>query len=156
MKLLFCYSNKIGSRLIRWALREPVSHVAFEFSSGLIVHSTFSGVGLAWDTEFHKEHTIPLYLDATVDSVESEIDLMNMMLDIYMGRKYDYTAFIYFSWRALLFHLFRVPLPARNKWNDKGRYLCTELAALFLGREPDPMISPYQLYNKLVKEPGRA
>lgn len=155
MKLLFCYSEKIGSRLIRWALREPVSHVAFQFSSGLIVHSTFSGVGLAWNLDFHETHATPFYLDAAVENVESELELMNRMLDMYMGRHYDYRAFLYFGWRAMLFRLFRIPLPSRNKWNDKRRYLCTELAALFLGKEPDPMISPYQLYNKLSKEVGR-
>jgi hypothetical protein len=158
MKLLFSYNNrKIGSRFIRWVLREPVSHVAIQFSSGLIIHSTFSGVGLEWSSNFRAENDIPYEYDAIIPpSPEDEMAWVTSLLDIYMGQSYDYKAFIYFGWRALLLRLLGLPMPGRNHWNANGRYLCTELASTVMGREMDPMISPYQLYIKLRKESARA
>jgi hypothetical protein len=149
MKLLFTYHpTKIGSRLIRWALGEPVSHVAVEFDSGLVIHSTWSGVELTWHTTFRSDHCIPYVLEMGPGTDEPRI--LETLLTIYLGQSYDYRAFIYFGWRALLLRVLGIPLPSRNIWNENRKFLCTELAAACLGREINPMISPYGLYKELL------
>ena len=58
---------------------------------------------------------------------------------------YDFGAMFYLGLRCLL------PwLPKKNLWQCTGMDMCTEWATDILDGEPDSMITPYQLYQKLV------
>jgi hypothetical protein len=153
MRLLFCYSDKIGSRVIRWALQEEVSHVAVEFDSGLVVEATLTGIRLDWSTNFRSNHCIP-YEFPTIMELEAEGQLvwMSNLMALFVGQKYDYAAFVYLAWRVLLLRVLGLPIPGRNKWNKKGRFMCTELATAILAEDPDPTITPMGLYTKLKSE----
>ena len=150
MRLLFVRSQKPASRLIRWGLDEEVSHVAVEFSSGLVIHSTFSGVTLQWIDSFLSEDEIVYSLPVTPTEGETEIDLMSRVMHTYWKRGYDYWAFTYFSWRVFLRKFLDIPLPEKNRFNHERSFLCTELAGVIVGQEVSPMITPLELYDILT------
>jgi hypothetical protein len=153
MKLLFCYSGKVGSKLIRWTTREPVSHVAIEFDNGLILHSQLlTGVGLDWSSNFRAHHSIPFEMQMGIIDPEEANWTFSDLLTKYVGRKYDIRAFVYLGIRLLGLRLLGLPLPAGNPGDVGRNYLCTELAAAVYGQPVNPMITPYGLYTKLRDE----
>lgn len=138
MKLLFVSSKLIGSRLIRWALKDDCSHFAVCFDekerletrgSGIVFHSEASGAKLEWFGEFRKTHHIvsALSFKTPVTALDEE-SIYQGMLETYSGQGYDFKALAFWIWRGALWRAFGVPLPAKNRWAVNGYSLCTGLA----------------------------
>jgi hypothetical protein len=152
MKLQFTASNTISSRLIRWALGEPVSHVAIEFPDGLVVHSKLlTGVTLEWTSEFHSKNKVIYTVNYPIHWRVRK-DLLKFVLDLHAKASYDYKGLLYFAWCALKYKLFKIPYPPTITWQNANQFLCTELAVKFID-SPIPhnkFITPYQLYKELT------
>ncbi len=143
MKLLFTYSDLVGSEIIRMVTEEPVSHVAL-LQSGLVLHMRHEGLVLEPESEFRKKNIV-LY---TID-VETPLDIVGIA-EKHWGRRYDFGALAYLGFRFLFPKLLN---KKQNLWNNSGMFICTELVTDALGGEPDAMITPYNLYLQL--EAGR-
>ena len=147
--LLFTKSPKWGSRLIRWALNEPVSHVAVFIGGGvdLVVHSKFYG-GVDIDTikTFQKHNQILYQIDLPF-SQKTYDELLSLE-----EKPYDYSAFLWLGWRAILRKLFGVKVPAIDPLNAKGCFICTEVANVvlyYLGCDVVPNATPMEIYKKM-------
>jgi len=138
VKLLFVRSNKIGSRIIRWALRDDVSHFAVCFDekerletrgSGIVFHSEATGAKLEWMGEFIKSHQFvhALSFKTPVTGLDEE-SIYQGMLETYSGQGYDFKALAFWIWRGILWRGFGRPLPAKNLWAVNGYNLCTGVA----------------------------
>lgn len=144
--VLFTRSNRPGSKLIRWALNEPVSHVAIR-TSNAIIHSNFWGTHSDWENRWLDKNIVVYTIRVRLPFEET----MNRLQDL-MSKytKYDWGAFLYFGYRAILSKITGQPLAGHNAWNTRDAYLCTEFATkLLLGDDSPGLISPYQLYLKL-------
>ena len=148
--VLFTRSNRIGSRLIRWALEEPVSHVAIR-TQNTIIHSNFSGTHADWDNRWLNNNLVVYSVRVKMPFEETMYRLQNLMSNY---AKYDFGAFLYFGYRALVSKITGTPIHGHNAWEARGAYLCTEFATkLLLGEEETNLVSPYQLYNRLRQIP---
>lgn len=149
MKLLWTKSNLPLGRLIRWSLNEPVSHFAFVFDKSLVIHSDLLGIQIKGLHAFSSSHEIILTLPYNCSPLQEEAlyyDIVNRFDDT----PYDYQAFTYFAWRAVMFKMFGTPLPTTSKYNDGKAYLCTEMAGLLPGWTNElslSITSPYKLYQ---------
>lgn len=155
MKLIFTKSNLPLSVLIRWVLKEPVSHFAIVFEDKVVFQSNLLGTQINWMKTFLSRHgaAVVFQLSYPFDD-KTEDRIWDAICDANDGKKYDYGAFFYFTYRAMLFRFFNKPLPKLNPWATKGEFLCTELSQLL---PPDlipgvdsiqnpGIVSPYQLY----------
>lgn len=156
MYLLFTRSNKLGSRFICWLLGEPMSHVAIQFTSGLVAHASMdSGLRLDWAKQFREDHNVKAMITVAKPPAE-ELQVMTDLLDRYYKRGYDWQAVAYLGWRGLLRKLLGVPLPRTNPWDRKYLLYCTEWATIVLGMKVDPMMTPFELYRRLASVPTGA
>jgi hypothetical protein len=160
MDVLLVRSNKIGSRLIRWGLGEPVSHFAIRFHiPGVIYHAYGRGILRVDPADFHNEIVETIALPAT----DAEEILCEQFFKNCTGyQAYDYPALLYFTWRVALKKFFGVAMPPLNAWNVDDYDICTELAymlgeayAQYCGKMILPegydlaIVSPWQLGNLL-------
>lgn len=146
--LVWTKSKAPLSKLIRWGLREPVSHFAVCLDHRIVFHSNLIGTHLKWRQSFEKHSeivdciTIPMSFDQ-----EEYIYQQLILLD---ERPYDFKAFAFFTISALKSRLTREPLPRSNPWASGKGLLCTEVALALKDIIPMPenldIISPYQLY----------
>jgi len=152
MRFLFVKSNKPMSKLIMWVLNEPVSHFAIYFPSHKSVfHSSTSGVRAILDKDFFQQYEIVFEL--TCDNGLSVDGIFSKISKCYMGKAYDYGAFLFFLPIILAKKMFKYSYK-RNLWSKRNKYLCTELVEviklnLSLDIEwPERLdtITPYQLY----------
>lgn len=127
MKLIWTKSKKPLSVFIRWGLKEEVSHFAMVFQGKVVYQSNLLGCGLEWYFTFKKSCTIVYEIDLPL-SADKEDQVWQAMCDSTDGDGYDYPAFAYFCWRAVLLRLFKIPLPSRNKWGKSNEYICVGLA----------------------------
>lgn len=114
------------SRLIRWAFDTDCSHFAVCFDNKLVIHSDLLGVKLAWWNSFEKSHTIVHCLEFDLGLDKEEL-IYRSIMDNFDGDGYDFSAFLYFAYRAILWKIFTEPMPKVNPWNDKNKFLCTEV-----------------------------
>lgn len=158
MRLVFLKSKLPLSVAIRWLLGEDCSHFALVFDTpagGLLFESNLLGT----HPKFYKTelasttlvHEVPLPLsvgdeDAVWDAVVARFD----------GRGYDWGAFFYFAWRAVLKKLLGLPLPMKNPWAKPGTELCVEVfqaVKKYTTLKNVPldlsMTSPHELYGYL-------
>lgn len=146
MKLLGTRSDKWGSRLLCWGLAEPVSHVAVELDNGFVVHAhLLGGLKIDWARDFRRNCEVVYELEA--DGPERET--VQALLDAHAGSGYDYWAFTYFAWRALLRKVFGVPFPRTNRWARRHAFLCTEWLSILYYHEERAMITPYELLKEI-------
>ena len=165
MKLLFVKSNKVGSRVIRWGLRSDCSHFAVCFDedslgSGIVFHSYGLGTKLEWLGEFDKHFEVVHALEfKTKLAVCDEETIYQRLLQLYSGKRYDYPALAWWTWRALLNRLFGVPIGVKNRWSVEGMLLCTAVAGgiewikkYCSEKNVDlEMIPPHDLYDLLAE-----
>lgn len=150
MLLIWTRNKSPLSRLIRWGLREPVSHFAIVFDESLVFHSNLLGVHLEWFNTFKKKQEIVYTIPLRHTTLEEQEVVFRSIVDRFNGKMYDYGAFLYLCYRVALKRLFGKPIPAHNRWNDQGKYLCHELAEGLPGPfrvENLEIITPYQLYE---------
>lgn len=156
MKLIWTKNNLPLSVLIRWGLKEPVSHFAIVFDDKIAFHSNLAGCNVEWFSEFKKHSEVFLEIDKYLP-IEIEEKVYQSIIDKNVEKTYDFGAFLYFLWRGILFRFFGKQIPKLNKWSNNNQLICTGLASE-LPKEHFPelegvldteMLSPYQLYLKL-------
>lgn len=125
MIIAFTRNSSLFSKLIRWAFDEPVSHVVFVFDSKFVIHSNLLGVQFDWFKTFKKKNQILISKKLEM-SLEQEETVYQGLLDGNDEEGYDFRAFWYFAYRALLYKAFKTPMPSKNKKNGAG-FLCTEM-----------------------------
>lgn len=145
LSVLFTKSNKWGSRLIRWGLREPVSHVAVQIGEW-VYHSSVAGVDRISSDEFMASYEVMLQVD-----LNTKISPVESLWQRYKDKAYDYRSILYLAWRVLLQRCIGTPIPATNPWNDKHKYLCTEFAEIIIGVDFHDTITPAGMFTKLLK-----
>ena len=160
MKLLWVKSKLPLSRLIMWGLDEPCSHFAVMFDDKIVFHSNLTGMHIVWAKTFMKQYEIVFEMEHSPD-LASEEEIYQGILDAYDGKGYDYGAFAYFFWRAVLKKFFKQPMPEHNPWGSKDRFLCDEVAQLLPDSICPPAVkamdlamkSPYQVWLLLNNKP---
>lgn len=138
MEILFTKRSK----LIYWALREPVTHVAIRYCDW-VIHSNSKGVRIEHYSEFCKVNPI-------IFRVEVELDF-NEVMNVYINRqdtKYDFLGATYLGLRSI-FSRVGIKLPKANLWNITGMDFCSELVADMLEMRDSSTLTPYQLYLKI-------
>jgi hypothetical protein len=169
---LFTKNSLIGSKLIRWGLGERSSHFAigFDLSSGnrgVIFHSNFHGLGIAWAKDFLAKNEVVYELEPVLGlKLESEERLYQAIVKNY-GKPYDYKGFLFFAFSAIWNKITGKKISKTNPWADSKALLCTEVAeaisfeikGIFLAEVPITYgaLSPDKLYfslrtSKLLKE----
>lgn len=135
------------ARLIRWATGESVSHVAIRDGEH-VYHSNIKGVHMEPLRVFLKSNRI-------VHSVYIPNDRLSVlqMYEKHSGAKYDskgllFAGIVLFCRKALGLRSW----PKVNLWQASGMFMCTEFVTLALDSEADSLITPGQLYRKLINE----
>lgn len=149
MYLLFTSSNKIGSRLIRLATGEAVSHAAVLMPDGSVAHMAFTGLKQQSISAFLKENNIVARVAVNTDPSVAVARLVAFRQQ--HSRLYDYSALLYLGIMLLYHRLTGIPhhLIYRNRWQKKSMDMCTEFACWMLGREVNSVITPGQLLKEL-------
>lgn len=165
MKLVWTKSNMILSTLIRWGLDVDCSHFILVFETpggGLCFESNLLGTHPKFWRNDEKTLTVVHQLKLDLP-IEVEDRVWDVVVDKYDGKAYDFGAFAYFSWRAVLKKVLKIPMPAKNKWANSGAYLCDEvyMALVDAGALPDLDIdtaisSPHDVYVKLSSHLNQA
>lgn len=159
MRILLTTTRKPLSRLIRWGLGEPATHMAFVFDGEIVIHSYFTGLRIDSYTDFITKHQTKKMLNIGIDR-EVESNIKRRLLRNIGTKAYDYGAILYFGWRVLLQKTFGLDIPKKNKWQSSEAYLCTEIVK-YLPEELKPdldfeITSPLKLYrlirSKLTKD----
>src|SRR3989344_4080601 len=157
IKLVFTKSNAPLSKLIRWGLKEPVSHAAIVFDDKIVFHSNLLGVDLISYQNFIKKVDVLFELKFNLSLEEEEEIYQN--ISIRDGNSYDFKAFSYFIKCGLQYRIYNKPLPIYNPWNSKEKFLCGELLEFLPdylfpnSKKPDFSItSPYKLFLLLKNE----
>ena len=165
---LFTKSTKIGSKLIRWGLNEDSSHFAIGFDlgvgdRGVIFHSNFHGLAIAWAKDFREHNEIVYELSPVLPlKLEAEERLYQAVVKNY-GSPYDFKGFTFFVLAAIRQKMFGKRIPKLNPWGDYKSFLCTEVAEA-MAPEIDEIfkvrvefsrgvISPDKLYYTLRTSP---
>lgn len=149
MKLLGTRNQGWGSRFMCWGLGEPISHVAIESKDGFVVHAhLLGGLRIDWYTDFRAKNKVVYELENPALGRETFAQLMVK----HAGSGYDYWAFAYFTWRAILRKFFGRPLPRNNRWARRHAFLCTEWLTVLLGQGERSLITPYELIKEIAPE----
>jgi hypothetical protein len=128
MKIIFTTNNKFWSKVFRYLTKTPVTHVAFVFN----FQDTFLTIDCSTDggrlMTFEKFSSInfPVFEINLDCSLDLEVDLFKSAVFL-VGKKYDMPAYIYGIWRGLLFTLFGIKAPFKNKLSKPNLYCCTEI-----------------------------
>jgi len=125
MKILAVKADKIGSRIIRWGLDEPASHLAIAFKDCATVHSYLDkGVVEVSTKKVAAFYKCVAYVDMPVSD---EMVFKDSLLSKVSGVKYDVPSFLYFGFCAARKKLLGVPFPKTNAFDSRGKFICTEL-----------------------------
>lgn len=159
MKLIWTKSTLPLSLLIRYGLNEPVSHFGIVFDNGIVFHSNLLGTHIEWYHTFTKHCTV-VYEREYAMTLDGEEEIFQKILNTYDDMGYDFGAFGYFCYRALLYRTLGKPFPAKNDWQSSDKFLCTELATVLpdsvvsakIKSQDLSIISPYRLYMEISEE----
>jgi len=165
MKLIWTKSRMPLSKMIRWAFSIECSHFAIVFESpggGLMFESNLFGTHPTFYRNSLKNHELVHSIDIPL-SVKKEDAVWDIVVNLLDGKTYDFRAFVYEAWRALLFKLFKIPIPEKNVFEKPDSYLCVEIYDAIMHEIGLPisidtgMINPHQLYDLIfekIKEAG--
>lgn len=143
----FTRSDYKFSQLIRDITREPVSHCIIIVDDLWVIHSNFSGVHAEYIGSF-LEHSEILYRVEIPG--KTELDVIHF-LDKYRDAHYDYGGMLFLGLSLYLRRQLPWLIPKRNLWQCTGMFLCTELITQFLDQKENSLITPLQLYAKLLQ-----
>ena len=152
---LFSRKEKWGSKLIGWAsnkhtpLDNTPSHVALLVNERWVFESTFEkNVNIIeydkWKAQNIQTHRLLCSQKRTLE------EIMNIMRSI-KGKKYDWKGILYFTWRFMLFWLFKKDIPDENKLEQPDHYFCCEAVGKVTGMDYS-MKTPAGIYIELKKE----
>jgi hypothetical protein len=125
MRIISVTNNLIGSKLIRWATSGSSSHIIFLFDN-IVLHSSLFGVELAWWKTYQKKCTLIKEIEVNL-CLSVEENIWQSIIDLRDNARYDFGAIAYQAWRRLLFALFKIPMPKKNKWQNPNKDQCIEL-----------------------------
>lgn len=157
MKLLWTKSGLPLSRFIRWGLKEPCSHVVIIFDDKIVFHSNLKGAHVEWFNTFKKHVEIVHQIEYRLP-LEEEEAVYQSIIDANDQTPYDFKAFGYFIWSALLYRFKGRAFPAKNPWGSPNANFCTGLVSripveAIPGMEKvkdGDMMSPEKLYELLT------
>jgi hypothetical protein len=129
------------------------------FDNGIVFHSNLMGTHVEWYGSFVKRCTIVYQKEIQLSLIDEEA-IFQSILNTYDSKGYDFGAFGYFVWCAILYRTIGKPFPTRNVLNSNDKFLCTELAAVLPDKLVSPavkakdlsIVSPYRLYQEIVEE----
>lgn len=153
IEAMWTTTNLPTSILIRWGLKEDVSHFAIAFDRKEVWHSNFTGLHLVSYKEFMRKNKVVYKLEFDLAPQDEEEQWQNLDADAEVW--YDWGAFFYFIWRAILWRFFDKPFPKTNKWGSREHLLCTGTGDMLIpclkpsGIDDFEMISPKALYLKM-------
>lgn len=158
MKLVWLKSTEPLSVVIRFITGQDCSHFAFVFESaaqGLMFESDLLGTHPEFYTTEMKNHTLIHSMDLPL-TVEQEDTVWDLVVQQYDGHAYNYLGALYLGWRYILKRLFKIPLPAQNRWATPGTYFCDQVYEV-LNQIPgvpqvnvmNGMDTPHQVWVKL-------
>lgn len=127
-RIVAVYSDTPGSKLIRWGLGEPASHLAIEVGN-LVFHSELKGVNSVSANEFWETHH--WVAQAPVSTRVDWDGFMQDRLQKIVGTPYDQPAFAFFTWRAALRKMGGVPFPKTNFLDSPKALICVEMLKCF-------------------------
>ncbi|RLC88630.1 MAG: hypothetical protein DRJ03_01790 [Chloroflexi bacterium] len=156
VRIVFTAGTRWISRLIRWALRSPVSHVFIEYPS--------QAWGGRWAAEATKGGVRKVQAKKSRHHVKAEfrckVDLHEGMVQAakYVGVKYDYTGAFFIGVVALSWRLLKVKI--RHPLRRSSSQFCSEFIAYIFQKAGvqrtaawDPALSgPGRLYRFCLKE----
>ena len=164
MILLWTTNDKWGSRLIRWGLGEPSSHLAvlfFEGTTPIVFHSNYSyGIHTTSLDDFRRCNKIVHMLQCPT-APDEERELYKRLDEEVIGIGYDFYAIMYWCMAAFMRKFFGRQLPKENTMERTELVYCVEVLELIyeylleVGIELDvvdfSMMSPEQAYLVLSK-----
>lgn len=154
---IFSRNRKIGSRTISWGtgflhpeLEIVPSHVAVLINDTWVVESTLeNGVRIvpykSWKRINEEVERIPCW------AVKRELDEVLGIVEELWGLSYDWAGVSYFSWRIILYILFKKEMPKENPFDHTDKFFCCEVVGRLTG-ENFEITSPATLMIKLQKE----
>jgi hypothetical protein len=145
IEVLFTKSNLPGSRWIRELTGEDVSHCAILYYDK-IIHSSYWGVKKIDYVEFATHNEIVHRVEVPISPVK-----VLEIYDKYKNKPYDYGALLFLFIRYMALKC-GIKMQYRNLWQDSGCFICSEFVSRAIIGEADSMITPYQLYEKLLQE----
>lgn len=155
MKIMLTTTDKLTSRLIRWGLKEPGSHIAIQWSSEFVVHCSFFGCKPEWSSKFLGTSRIIKSVEILLTDRELE-ETRARLSKYYYDDAYDYGGFFYYVISVLAHRFLKVKLPKQNKWQDPEKSLCTNVIKAFPEwvwesiRDRDiEVTSPYQVITSI-------
>jgi hypothetical protein len=140
LHFLFSRNNKIGSKLISWSTQSlnqtqvpTPSHVAILVNKRWVFESTLtSGVRIIsynkWLTINEQIKCIPFYQSICYKELKNHFKNLK-------NKRYDYEGILYFAYRIILFKLFFMAIPEKNKFNKPSRYFCCEVIGKLLNKD---------------------
>jgi hypothetical protein len=128
MEMIFTTNEKFWSRVFRFFVKEPSSHICLKFNiSGFLFSidcSTEGGRLMPWDKFLGSHNIISTVVFPTSDVLEKLLFEKALFV---VGKKYDMGAYKYGLWRAVLKTLFKIPYPEINICSDPEKFACTEI-----------------------------
>ena len=158
MKLIWVKGTASLSKFIMWGLKEPVSHFAVVFDDKIVFHSDLLGVRIMWYPSFLKTHEVVYEMDFSNATLDQQEEVWQSIVTKFDGKGYDYKAFLYFTWRGILWRFFKKTFPSSNPWGSDSAFLCTEIAKTLpdwvvpasIKSKDLGMVSPYKLWEMMI------
>lgn len=155
MKLIWTKVPMIADQdVITWGLEEPTSHFAVGFSSGMILHSTFTkGVHLQREEDFLKNRKVVFEIEVPVPIEVERKSLYNILPRLHQSNPYDYKYVIFLAFEAVKKKLFRSRIAPNVTFSSKNGTICHEILG-WAGVLPEDFDdsganTPYRLYLKI-------
>lgn len=151
MKIVFTKNEMILSKLIRWGLKEPVSHIGFVYGD-IIFHINLLGGHIEYFPTFEKHNEIVKTIDTKMPVHIAKVIFWEIV-KAYDGIAYDFSGLFYFLWRGFLWRFFGLDFPAKNALENPGAALCVKainiLPKEYFNIDPEvqdvEMMSPYKV-----------
>ncbi len=154
MDVIFCKGRTLASDIIAKVDDTDVSHVALASSTQtarhLIFHSISSGVRVSSRSAFQRKYDIKR-IYRLGSSHSNEDDLLWSLFSMYEDRKYDYLAIAYLG-LFLTLKKFGLHMPAKNLWNNRNHFICTEFVTLGVFGDTDSMMSLKSLEKYILEK----
>lgn len=147
----FTRSDYYMSKLIRSITGEPVSHCVIILDGMWVVHSNFYGVHVEHIYNFQK-HSEIVY---KILLPNSKLEEFYTKFDKFNGNGYDFGGMIFLGLSLVLRKHFPKYVPKQNLWQQSGMFMCTEFITELVDNKEDSLITPYQLYQKILIEHNR-
>lgn len=156
MRILFVKGRAPLSKAIIGVTKEPVSHCALLFEFGLVefvIHADLYGTHIVLADNFRQHCDIIKEVVLTQPTLLQELKDKSKLIKLLTKHEfslYDFGALIFVALALLARRFLKIPLPKSNLWQSTGMDLCTEWIQRYVDGKIDSMITPYQLYLKLI------